>query len=69
MDIHICAVNKRPPTSRILAELLLTCGRCANSRREHVGTGDEYGSLFDFAAGWKFRISPGMSDRHIQLHI
>ena len=51
MDIHICGINMRPSTLRILADLLLTCRRDANSCQEHVGIGDVYGSLFDFAAG------------------
>ena len=37
--------------TRILAELLLMCGRSTKSRQEHLGIGDVYGSLFDFAAG------------------
>ena len=51
MDSYVSGVNMRPPASLILAELLLTCRRCANSRQEHVGIGDVCGSLFNFAAG------------------
>ena len=40
MDILIYGVNMKPPTSRILAELLLTCRRSANSCQERVGIGD-----------------------------
>ena len=36
MDIHVCGTNKRPPTSRILTELLLTCRRCAKSRQAYM---------------------------------
>ena len=51
MDIHICGVDMRAPTSRILAQFLLTCRRCAISRQEYVGIGSVYGNLSDFAAG------------------
>ena len=51
MDIQVCGINMRPPTSRILADLLLTCRRGAKSCQERMGIGDVYGSLFDFADG------------------
>ena len=36
IDIGVCGVNLRPPTSRILAELFFTSRRCTESHRKHV---------------------------------
>ena len=40
--MQVCGINMRPSTLRILAELLLTCQRCAKSHQEHMRISDIY---------------------------
>ena len=47
IDIGICGVNLRPPTSCILAELFFTCWKC--TKRKHMEICGVYCPLFNFA--------------------
>ena len=67
IDISVCGVNLRLPTSRILAELFFACWRCTENHRKDVEIRGVYCPVFNSALCYKFSISSCTHDRHIMI--